>query len=122
MVKKDFRLLPLNRYERMYAAASHMNLDDVSSYVPYVRDFLNNKTPQEAAKPHDLLYAFRQHTNLDKLGVKPLSNEELEHLSRYLLYEAEQRYVTSELYILVVLPRQRRIIGKEMYSSMYTVH
>ena len=111
--KTDFRLLPLNEYEEIYAAASHMDLVDVTSYIPHVRDFINKKkTPDQAQLP-SWGHALRQHPNLHKLGERPvpLSDEELEHLTRYLLYEAEQRRISLWIDVLVVLPKQRRIIG-----------
>ena len=114
----DKRLLPLNKYEVMHAAASHMELKVVSGSTPRVKDFLNGQ--KGTTTQDNLQQVFKEHNNLPKqLGdagrreenKPPLSNEELEHLTRYLLYEAENKF--PEMDLLVVLPQQHRILGKD---------
>ena len=113
----DKRLLPLNKNEVMHAAASHMELKVVSGSTPRVKDFLNGQ--KGTTTQDNLQQVFKEHNNLPKkLGdagrreenKPPLSNEELEHLTRYLLYEAENKF--PEMDLLVVLPQQHRILGK----------
>ena len=115
--KTDKRLLPLNKYEVMHAAASHMELKVVSGSTPRVKDFLNGQ--KGTTTQDNLQQVFKEHNNLqEQLGdagrreenKPPLSNEELEHLTRYLLYEAENKF--PEMDLLVVLPQQHRILGK----------
>ena len=128
--KTDHRLLPLNKYEVMHAKASHMNgLKDVSSSIPRVKEFLSGQkiTPEDK-----LQKVFKEQHNLEGLmgdigrknkGKAPLTNKELENLTRYLLYLAENK--SPEIDILVVLPKQHRMIGEDnrvYYKTFIQLH
>ena len=128
--KTDHRLLPLNKYEDMHAKASHMEgLEDVSSSIPRVKEFLSGQkiTPQDK-----LQKVFKEQHNLPGLmgdigrknkGKAPLTNKELENLTRYLLYLAENK--SPEIDILVVLPKQHRMIGEDnrvYYKTFIQLH
>ena len=130
--KTDPRLLPLNKYEVMHAKASHMEgLEDVSSSIPRVKEFLSGQ--KSTSTPEDNLQkVFKEHKNLPDLmgdtgrkneGEAPLTNEELENLTRYLLYLAENK--SPEIDILVVLPQQHRMIGEDnrvYYKTFIQLH
>ena len=104
----DPRLLPLTEYEKLYAEALRMELDNISNYVGFVREYLQGKkqTPVDAS-----LKSFWQ-----KLGQATkkrfdhkLTDEELENFTRYLLYQSSIYF--PEMDVLLVLPLQRRMIG-----------
>ena len=128
----DPRLLPLNKYEDMHAKASHMNgLKDVSSSIPRVKEFLSGQ--KSTSTPEDNLQkVFKEQHNLEGLmgdigrknkGKAPLTNKELENLTRYLLYLAENK--SPEIDILVVLPQQHRMIGEDnrvYYKTFIQLH
>ena len=130
----DPRLLPLNKYEDMHAKASHMEgLEDVSSSIPRVKEFLSGQNEKSTSTPEDKLQkVFKEHKNLPDLmgdtgrknkGEAPLTNEELENLTRYLLYLAENK--SPEIDILVVLPKQHRMIGEDnrvYYKTFIQLH
>ena len=114
----------------MHAKASHMEgLEDVSSSIPRVKEFLSRQksTPQDK-----LQKVFKEQNNLPGLmgdigrkhkGKAPLTNEELENLTRYLLYLAENK--SPEIDILVVLPQQHRMIGEDnrvYYKTFIQLH
>ena len=133
--KTDHRLLPLNKYEDMHAKASHMNgLKDVSSSIPRVKEFLSGQNEKSTSTPEDKLQkVFKEHkkhlpdlmgdTGRKNKGEAPLTNEELENLTRYLLYLAENK--SPEIDILVVLPQQHRMIGEDnrvYYKTFIQLH
>ena len=133
--KTDHRLLPLNKYEVMHAKASHMNgLKDVSSSIPRVKEFLSRQNEKSTSTPEDKLQkVFKEHkkhlpdlmgdTGRKNKGEAPLTNEELENLTRYLLYLAENK--SPEIDILVVLPQQHRMIGEDnrvYYKTFIQLH
>ena len=116
----------------MHAKASHMNgLKDVSSSIPRVKEFLSGQ--KSTSTPEDNLQkVFKEHKNLPDLmgdtgrknkGEAPLTNEELENLTRYFLYLAENK--SPEIDILVVLPQQHRMIGEDnrvYYKTFIQLH
>ena len=114
----------------MHAKASHMEgLEDVSSSIPRVKEFLSGQkiTPEDK-----LQKVFKEQHNLEGLmgdigrknkGKAPLTNKELENLTRYLLYLAENK--SPEIDILVVLPKQHRMIGEDnrvYYKTFIQLH
>ena len=109
----------------MHAKASHMNgLKDVSSSIPRVKEFLSEQ--KSTSTPEDKLQkVFKEHKNTGRKNKReaPLTNEELENLTRYLLYLAENK--SPEIDILVVLPQQHRMIGEDnrvYYKTFIQLH
>ena len=107
--KKDYRLLPLTPSEQLYASAVCLELADVSSYSGHVSAFLQgNRTKPREGRGLNGLWVELNNLNLRTLSTE-LTDGELDHLTRYLLYEAGKKL--PEMDILVVLPLQHRIIG-----------
>ena len=100
-----------------------MELKDISSSIPRVKDFLNG---HKSTTPGDRLQqVLKEHSNLPKKlgGAERLTEEKLEHLTHYLLYEAEKK--SPEIDILVVLPKQHRMIGEDnrvYYKTFIQLH
>ena len=111
----------------MHAKASHMNgLKHVSSSIRRVKEFLSGQNEKSTSTPEDKLQkVFKEHKNTGRKNKReaPLTNEELENLTRYLLYLAENK--SPEIDILVVLPQQHRMIGEDnrvYYKTFIQLH
>jgi hypothetical protein len=117
--KKPSVLEPLNPNEELYADLLAMQLDTetVSSKTHMVDAFIRENTVSPK-KNNPKLSGLKREFNQIKGQLKNPANigtEELERLTRYLMYKAEHTAASLEMDILIILPHRRRIIGRSSF-------